>query len=356
MSIRILLAGGGTGGHTVPLIAVAESIKALDPKAEVHYVGLASDIHREDMASLPIFTSTQGIESGKLHRYLFAPHWGELRKLLRGFAQAKQFIHTLKPDVVFTKGGYVTVPIAFHAWRAGIPVVIHESDSVSGLANQMLSRLATKVFSAFPSNKKNVSWIGLPVRQAFREEQPVPQWLLTDVPVLTIVGGSQGAGAVNRLVFGCWEQLLAKWQVVHVVGEAHVDDAEARAAELPAELRARLHIRAFIKGELPYLFQKSEVVISRAGSSIFELAASRSAVLLIPLSTASRNHQNANAKILGDAVVVLDETTASAQDLADAVRVVAEPKRNAQLREGLAVFDKADAGERLAQALIDLAS
>jgi len=292
---RIVLTGGGTAGHVTPNIALIPRLKELG--YDIHYIGSYEGIEKKLIEEMGI--PYYGISSGKLRRYFDLKNFSDPFRVLKGYGQASSLLRKLKPDIVFSKGGFVAVPVVLAAKRRHIPVIIHESDMTPGLANKLAIPSATKVCCNFPETLKY-----LPAEKAVLTGSPIRRELLTGnkaaaldfcgftagKPVLMVIGGSLGSANVNQAVRGILPVLLEKFQVIHLCGAGKLDAAlENTAGYVQYE---------YIKKELADLFALADIVISRAGANaICELLALRKPALLIPLgSNASRGDQILNAE------------------------------------------------------------
>jgi UDP-N-acetylglucosamine--N-acetylmuramyl-(pentapeptide) pyrophosphoryl-undecaprenol N-acetylglucosamine transferase len=292
---HIVLTGGGTAGHVTPNIAL---IPALQEKGyKISYIGSYNGIEKKLIEELGI--PYYGISSGKLRRYFDPKNFTDPFKVLKGFGEAKKILKELKPDVLFSKGGFVTVPVVIAAKRLKIPAVIHESDMTPGLANKLCIPSAVKVCCNFPETvdklpSEKALLTGTPIRQELmsgsKEEALRFTGLSADKPVLMIIGGSLGAVAVNNAVRKILPELLKDFQVIHLCGKGKADEA---LNDTPGYIQYE-----YIKKELADLFALSDIVISRAGANaICEISALKKPNLLIPLSAnASRGDQILNAR------------------------------------------------------------
>ena len=317
---HIVLTGGGTAGHVTPNIALIPRLKELG--YEISYIGSYDGIEKKliEEMNIPYY----GISSGKLRRYFDLKNFTDPFRVLKGFGEAKKLLKQLKPDVVFSKGGFVTVPVVIAAGRRKIPTIIHESDMTPGLANKICIPSATKVCCNFPETVKS-----LPADKAVLTGTPIRQELLNgskeaarefcgftdDKPVLMVIGGSLGAVAVNEAVRAALPELLKQFQIIHLCGKGKVDHSLK-------EIKGYCQFE-YIKNELRDLFALADVVISRAGANaICELLALRKPNLLIPLSArASRGDQILNAHSFerqGFSLVIEEEQLTNAT-LLDAV-------------------------------------
>ena len=292
---RIVLTGGGTAGHVTPNIALLPRLR--DADYEIFYIGSVDGIEKKLIQSQDI--PYYGISSGKLRRYFDLKNFTDPFRVLKGFRQATKLLKELKPDVVFSKGGFVAVPVVVAASRLRIPVVCHESDLTPGLANKLSLPSATKVCCNFPETLQYLPegkavLTGCPIRRELREGSRVRALNMTgftpDRPVLMVMGGSLGAAAVNQAVRDALPRLLESWQIVHLCGKGKLDES---LTNIPGYVQYE-----YVQKELADLFALCDLVISRAGANaICELLALRKPALLIPLpARSSRGDQILNAR------------------------------------------------------------
>lgn len=325
---RIILTGGGTAGHVTPNIALLPRLKELD--YDVQYIGSFDGIEKKliEELSIPYY----GIASGKLRRYFDPKNFSDPFKVIKGYFQARKLMKSLKPDVIFSKGGFVAVPVVLAAKHRHIPVIIHESDMTPGLANKLSIPSADKICCNFPETLSH-----LPEGKAFLTGSPIRQELLSgnklaalkfcgftaNKPVLLIIGGSLGSAAVNAAIRNILPQLLKTFQVIHLCGKDKIDES---LKNMEGYVQYE-----YIKQELADLFALADVVVSRAGANaICELLALRKPNLLIPLSAAaSRGDQILNAasfKRQGFSEV-LEEETLSPEVLLNTIQKLYESRR-----------------------------
>lgn len=292
---RIILTGGGTAGHVTPNIALLPRLKELG--YDIQYIGSYTGIEKELIE--PFGIPYHGISSGKLRRYFSVQNFTDPFRVLKGFREAHKLIRQLKPDVIFSKGGFVSVPVVLVGKRCKVPVIIHESDMTPGLANKIAIPSAAKVCCNFPETLKS-----LPEGKAVLTGSPIRQELLSgnkiaamdmchftsDKPVILVIGGSLGAVAVNNAVREALPELLKDFQIIHLCGKGKMDES-LKDVEGYCQFE-------YIKNELCNLFALADIVISRAGANaICELLALHKPNLLIPLSAnASRGDQILNAR------------------------------------------------------------
>ena len=325
---RIILTGGGTAGHVTPNIALLPRLREL--QYDIHYIGSYNGIEKELIAKQQI--PYHGISSGKLRRYFSLKNFTDPFRVLKGFNEANHLIKTLKPDVIFSKGGFVSVPVVIAGKRNHVPVIIHESDMTPGLANRISIPSAYKVCCNFPETLK-----ALPKDKAVLTGSPIRQELLTgdpekarafcgftdNKPVILVIGGSLGATAVNQAVRAILPELLKEFQVIHLCGKGKLDTSLSN-------LEGYVQFE-YIQDELRHLFALSDIVISRAGANaICELLALQKPNILIPLSaSASRGDQILNARSFERQGFseVLEEETLTNELLLKSIRELYENRR-----------------------------
>lgn len=260
---RIILTGGGTAGHVTPNIALLPRLKELG--YDIQYIGSYTGIEKELIE--PFGIPYHGISSGKLRRYFSVQNFTDPFRVLKGFREAHKLIRQLKPDVIFSKGGFVSVPVVLAGKRCKVPVIIHESDMTPGLANKIAIPSAAKVCCNFPETLKS-----LPEGKAVLTGSPIRQELLSgnkiaamdmchftsDKPVILVIGGSLGAVAVNNAVREALPELLKDFQIIHLCGKGKMDES-LKDVEGYCQFE-------YIKNELRNLFALADIVISRARS------------------------------------------------------------------------------------------
>jgi UDP-N-acetylglucosamine--N-acetylmuramyl-(pentapeptide) pyrophosphoryl-undecaprenol N-acetylglucosamine transferase len=306
---RLVLTGGGSGGHIFPLLVLA---KALREDFEISYIGSfrGPEAYLVPGASV----SFLAITSGKLRRYFSFKNFGDFLFFLKGFWQAFFLLKKLQPVLVFAKGGYVSLPVVFAAKLLGLKIFIHESDTMMGLSNRLAAFFAEKIFVGFPkefypiSLREKMIFSGVPVFEDLQKDlQPAKERDL-----ILISGGLQGALGLNKLVLTILPQLLAQYKVVHQTGEASYDLIKEFAQTLPQSLKKNyLFKKDFLYSELFKYRQQALLAISRAGATtIYEQAKWGLPMVLVPLPNSANNHQLINAlylESLGAALVVREK-------------------------------------------------
>ena len=320
---RIVLTGGGTAGHVTPNIALIPKLTELG--FDIHYIGSYDGIEKKliEEYNIPYY----GISSGKLRRYLNVRNLSDPFRVVKGINQAKELLKQIQPDVVFSKGGFVSVPVVLAAKARKIPAVIHESDMTPGLANKICIPSAYKVCCNFPETLSSLPpdkavLTGSPIREELmhgdRENARRMCGFTSNRPVILIIGGSLGSAAINAAVRHILPDLLKDFQIVHLCGKDKIDhtlDSTPGYAQFE-----------YIKKEMKDLFALADLVISRAGANaICELLALRIPNLLIPLSAnASRGDQILNARSFEAQgfSIVLEEEALTKESLLDAIHAL----------------------------------
>ncbi len=291
---NIILTGGGTAGHVTPNIALLPGLR--ERGYDISYIGSYLGIEKEliEKEGIPYY----GISSGKLRRYFDPKNLSDPFKVLRGYGQARGLIRRLKPDIVFSKGGFVSVPVVLAARHMHVPVIIHESDLTPGLANKLAIPSASMVCCNFPETlaylpEEKATVTGCPIRRELlngdRERALAYTGLTAAQPILLVIGGSLGSQVINETVRQLLPTLLQSWQIIHLCGKGNLDPT---LNTIPGYVQYE-----YISDELPDLFAAADIIVSRAGANaICELQALAKPNILIPLSKeASRGDQILNA-------------------------------------------------------------
>lgn len=292
---KIILTGGGTAGHVTPNLALIPSLKELG--YEIHYIGSYQGIERKliEEAGIPY----DGISSGKLRRYFDIKNFSDPFRVVKGYGEALKLLKKHKPDIVFSKGGFVAVPVVLAAKHYKIPVIIHESDMTPGLANKLCIPSAKKVCCNFPETlnylpEEKAVLTGSPIRKELLQGDRLSglqyAHLSANKPVIMVIGGSLGSVTVNTVVRSILKKLLEQFQVIHICGKGNLDESLIGTTGYVQY--------EYVDAPLKHLFAVADLVISRAGAnSICEILALRKPNILIPLSAAaSRGDQILNAK------------------------------------------------------------
>lgn len=290
---RITFTGGGTAGHVIVNLALIPYF--LDHGWKIDYIGSESGIERELISEIEEITYYP-ISTGKLRRYMSVENLKDPFRVLKGIAQSWNIIRKRKPNIIFSKGGFVSVPVVVAARFRRVPTIIHESDLTPGLANKLAAPFAKEILTTFPETvdhvKKKATYVGPIIRdELFQGDREVGYELTNftkDKKVLLIMGGSSGSQKINAAIRKLLPSLLPKYQVLHICGRGNLDQSITEDGYAQFE---------YVNEDLKHLFSITDYVISRAGANaIFELLALQIPMLLIPLSLgASRGDQIENA-------------------------------------------------------------
>lgn len=371
-TLHVLLLGGGTGGHIYPLVAVSEAVRATASAQgltlDVRYFG-DPGAYSDYLAQHHISVSM--IASSKLRRYFSLRNFLDIFKFVYGFLQALVKLYFFMPEVVFSKGGPGVLPIVYAARWYRIPVVVHESDAVPGLTTRATAKHAAVVELAFAAaqqyfaNHKKVQVVGLPVRGAVINGQAAgacrKELGLTDEkPIIFVVGGSQGAQVLNEFVMDNAHAFLAQYEVVHQVGQANFDEYKAEfeftTKHFPEELKKRYRLFPFLSDEqMAYAFGAADLVISRAGSALFEIAANGKPSILVPLLDSANNHQFENAYAYagtGAAVVVEEPNLLAGVVFTQIEKLLEDSVLRDKLSKSAKAFYKPEAAHQIARDII----
>lgn len=371
--MKILLTGGGTGGHFYPLMAVARALNAVADQEKIAKLVL---IYMAESPYDKNLLLQNGIKfkktySGKIRRYFSFLNVLDMFKIIPGVIRSVFGMYFDFPDAVFSKGGSDSFPAVLAARILGIPIMIHESDTVPGKANLWTGRFAKRIAIAFTETadyfpKNKTALVGNPIRQEFFVKNTLGAReyfnIKNDVPVVFVFGGSQGAKNINDNLLDILPELVSVCQIIHQCGERNYKETKERA-ELVLEKSAfknRYHLHAYLEFDaMRMAYGSSDLVVSRAGSgSIFEIAASGLPSIVIPLTEAAQNHQreNAYAYAKSGAAVVIEERNLKPHLLKSEIeRVLAAQELLKQMSEAAKRFSKIGAAEKIARELIRLA-
>ena len=309
MNRKILLTGGGSAGHITVNLALIPML--IDSGWEIIYIGSFEGIERELISNIREVTY-YGISTGKLRRYFDLQNFSDLFRVLKGITEASKIIYQEQPEIVFSKGGFVSVPVVFASRLNNVPVITHESDLTPGLANRINMYSAQKICTTFPDTLKYLpkgkgEFIGAIVRpelkQGNSERGRIFCQFESTKPVILVAGGSLGSVYINQIIRSLLDPLLEEFQIVHICGRGNIDRDLEREGYKQFE---------YVASELADLMHLADLVISRAGSNfIFEFLSLKKPMILIPLSkNSSRGDQIENAKVFkeqGIAEVILEE-------------------------------------------------
>lgn len=377
--------GGGSGGHVTPVLAVLHTLKEHDPRLEVCFVTDSKFGSQAEaiMKNSGLRVEVRQIHAGKLRRYHRVSVWQQIVDLptvfknfrdifttLVGFVQSLWLLLRFKPDVVFTKGGFVCVPVGLAAKLLGLPLVIHDSDAHPGLANRILSRWATTIATGspvehYPYPREKTHYVGIPVDPAFVPVDEAKQRELKaelgfhDItkPLIVVTGGGLGALNINRAVVSIAPQLVTHASIYHITGTLTYDDVIAHAPEL-----IDYHIVPFVSTGMAPVLGAADIVVSRVGATTMqELAALAKPVVMVPNPVLTGGHQLKNAAVYEetDAAVTVDEEELEKNPLVlrrALEELLGDEQRRKALGKALHAFARPDAALDMAALIVDAAT
>lgn len=366
--MRIVLTGGGTGGHIFPLIAVAKKLKEIEKlDTEFLFVGSSGKLEKETMTAEGI--PCKFIASGKMRRYFSFLNFLDFFKVPIGIIKSLWILLVFMPDAVFSKGGHASLPVTLAAWIYRIPVLIHESDAIPGVANRIAEKFSKRVAISYPLARNyfpvsKVVLTGNPIREGILSGNLADarkRFGLTDSkPTILIMGGSQGSQLINKAIIQILPDLIQHTQIIHQTGEENLEEV--------SQMAAQQGIKVGRDGYLAFSFLQAEetrdalvaadLVISRAGAnSIAEIAATRKPAILIPLASAANDHQRMNAFELakiGGAMVLEEKNLTKSMMLSDIKKLLADKELQSSMSSKIGVFYHPDAAEKIADGIIEL--
>jgi UDP-N-acetylglucosamine--N-acetylmuramyl-(pentapeptide) pyrophosphoryl-undecaprenol N-acetylglucosamine transferase len=351
-NMKILFAGGGTGGHFYPIIAVADAVKEIAEREDLGTIKLyyMSDSPIDTYLLTKTGMTYVEVKTGKKRTYFSIQNYLDVFKTFFACIIATWKLFLIYPDIVFGKGGYASFPAMFAARVLRIPVVIHESDIIPGRVNRWVAPYAAKIavsyaeaINHFP-HKDRVALTGQPVRKILLEipsDDPFAKFSLEPgIPVILILGGSQGAEKINEHVIDILPKLVDKYQIIHQTGETNYDWMRKRAAGVFGgnPLKSRYHPMSFLDAkELRLAAKASNLVVSRAGSTIFEIALWGVPSILIPLRIARDDHQRENAYSYArtGAATIIEEQNLKPELFSSVIdAILSDPERQVAMKEG----------------------
>lgn len=365
-SMRIVFVGGGSGGHFNPLMAVADQLRASNPQIEMYYFGPSPyNLNELQIRNIKYVSCP----AGKLRNYASIENFFDFFRTLTGIFVAILKLYVVYPDVIFSKGGYTSVPILLAARFLLIPVVIHESDSVPGKANKLAKNQAKYIGIAyddvakfFPAGK--TALVGLPLRSQFDHIPGDPFSVLgipNDMPLIYVTGGSLGAERLNNLIFSALKYLLPQYRIFHQLGPVDISDYIITVKTLmnDSPLLDRYYLQSTVSAEaVVALMSASSLIITRAGSTtLFEIAkmGKPSIVIPIPEDISRDQRSNAYAYARSGGAVVLEESNLGPNLLIQEIGyIIGDPEKHRQMSEGARSFYIESAAERLANVLISI--
>jgi UDP-N-acetylglucosamine--N-acetylmuramyl-(pentapeptide) pyrophosphoryl-undecaprenol N-acetylglucosamine transferase len=361
---RVIISGGGTGGHIFPAVSIANALRKIDPLIDILFVGAEG---RMEMEKIPAAGyRIVGLPVAGLHRSLTLKNIKVLIKLVRSLRIAKRVIKELNPDVVVGVGGYASGPVLRQAGRMGIPTLIQEQNSYAGVTNKLLAKKAAVICVAydgmdkyFPAEK--IIKTGNPVRQNFDNLESLEDEALSffnlkkEFPVILVLGGSLGAGSINNGLSGNINKLKdSDCQWLWQTGKYYFENVKALVSVSFCE---NISVHGFIN-RMDYAYAAADVIVSRAGAgTISELCLVGKPVILIPSPNVAEDHQTRNARALSDldAAVLLPDDKAVTSLADEAIKLISDKKRRMQLSENILKMADRDADIRIAEEVLKLA-
>lgn len=374
--MRILFTGGGTGGHFFPIIAIAESVNEIVLREHIVGVELLymSDdpydqtlLDKEHIKFIPVM-------AGKRRTYSSSKNFFDVFKTAFGIISALGKIFMLYPDVVFGKGGYASFPALVAARILRIPVVIHESDISPGRVNAWIAPYASKIAISYPETKKYfpkkkesvIALTGIPLREEIRKAEPLPDSHSTfdldpNVPTILVLGGSLGSENINEHMVDVLPRLLERYQVIHQCGEANYAWMKERSDVVLRDnsYASRYKLQAFLHTPtLIAAYSAADLVVSRGGGTIFEIAIWKKPAILIPLAIARGDHQRENAYSYartGAAIVIEEQNLKPTLLLSIIERIMEDPEERRRMSSATKEFSRPEASETIAEGLLAIA-
>ncbi|MGH8899633.1 MAG: UDP-N-acetylglucosamine--N-acetylmuramyl-(pentapeptide) pyrophosphoryl-undecaprenol N-acetylglucosamine transferase [Egibacteraceae bacterium] len=371
--VRIVVTGGGTGGHTYPALTTVRAVRELAEEGtepDLLWVGTANGLEARVAAENRV--PFRAITTGKLRRSARLRQLGrnlvDAFRIPLGILQAVAVVARWRPDVVFSTGGYVAVPVGVAAWLFRCPLVIHEQTVTVGLANRILARLSTQVLLSHESSlrflpskaRRRAVVTGNPVRPELlngRREAALDAFELDPaLPIVYVTGGAQGSVQINTLVAEILPELLSRCQVLHQCGELSYDRMNAVAQALPAEQRPRYRVVAYVHAELPDVLAAADIVVGRSGAgTVAELTALGKPCIFIPLVPTGGDEQRRNAAHLaeaGAARVLVGGDATGQRLLAELLALLDDPAQRGRIAAAARAHGRPDAAAAVAAALL----
>lgn len=367
---RIVLTGGGTGGHIFPLVAIAEEMRKQYDDIDFLYIGTKAqmgEVAKQVMEEVGI--PTKNVATGKMRRYFSLQYFLDFFRIPFGIIQSLYHLLVYMPDAVFSKGGYASVPVVIAAAIYRIPVLTHDSDAVPGWANRIGGKLSRYIAISYAESEKyflarKTVLTGNPLREVVLQgdcARGYERWGFSESrPTLLVVGGSQGAKVINDAILRVLPQLSKLVQVLHVTGKDHYEKAKNLAAEYGFKSgRHRYFAVPFLnREEMADAYAVADIVISRSGAnSITELAATKKVVIFVPLKRSANDHQRMNAfeiaKIGG--ALVMEETNLGSNLLLEKIEELLTTKElRTQMQENITAFYHPDAATKIVAGIVKM--
>jgi len=369
---KILFTGGGTGGHIFPIVAISREIRKICPEEKIEFFYLGpKDKFGE------IFLSQEGIKvkkilAGKIRRYVEVKSFLEnlidvFLKIPIGIFQAFFYIFFLAPDLIFSKGGFGSIPAIIAGKLLGVPIFLHESDAIPGMANRFLARFSLEIFVSFPKTlyftEEKMILVGNPIRREIlegsKEEAKEYFKLVGGKPLVLILGGSQGAQRINDKILEILPEILKNFELIHQCGEKNFSQVKEEAkVMIVKDFEKYYHLFPFLKEEeLKMAYAACDLIVSRAGAgTIFEIAALGKPAILIPLPEAAQDHQLKNAYTFAEtgAAKVLEEKNFTPHFFWERLRYLfSHPEELEKMSRAAKEFSKPNAARIIAGYIVD---
>lgn len=370
-ALRLVIAGGGTGGHVHPALAVVEELRGRGIPLDLLWIGSSGDVEgpAAQRAGIPF----RAIQTGKLRRYFDKQTIVDTGRLPIGIGQAWHILRSFRPDVIFSTGGFVSVPTVVAGARIA-PTLTHEQTAILGLATRINLRFADVLAVSFERSASrarsfngHVTITGNPVRASLRSgeaQRALSQLGFTEnLPILYITGGARGASPINQRIAPLLPELLESYQIVHQTGPASANSDFATLtqlrANLPTNLQSRYHVTEFVRENIADVYAAANLVLCRAGAgTVAELSYLGKPGILIPLPNSGGREQDENARALADAggALVIPQDDATPERLRNDIhRLLGDPDRLRSMGENATTISRPDAAELLADELLALA-
>lgn len=363
--MKILFTGGGTAGHIFPIVAIIRKLKIISSGQNLEFFYVGPKDQFSESILLKEGVKVKSIFAGKIRRYFSILNIVDLFfKMPLGILQSFFYVFVISPDLIFSKGGYGSIPAVISGWILQTPIFLHESDAVPGLANRIAAKLSLEIFISFTVGKtkyfppqKMIS-VGNPVRESIYNFSPAEAeklfGLTGEKPIILILGGSQGAQKINDVIFSLLSDILSSFEVIHQTGEANFEEFKKETELiLDKELLKYYHLFPFLgEKELPAAFGSADLIISRAGAgTIFEIAALGKPSILIPLTGSAQNHQLRNAYVFAErgATIVIEETNFTPHFILERIKYLfSRPQILEEMAKRAKEFSKPEAAKIIA--------
>jgi len=370
--MKILFTGGGTGGHFYPIIAVAQAMREVSKEQklldqDLYFIG--PDPYNKKILFYNKITY-KNVPAGKIRRYFSLLNVVDLFKTGIGILKAVWTVFWIYPDVIFSKGGYGSFPVVLIGRFLGIPIIIHESDSTPGVVNKWAGKFADKVAVSYPEAgeffiKEKVAWTGNPVRKEIANvvKDGAAEYLdlERDVPVILILGGSQGSEIINEAIIDALPKLISDYQIIHQTGKKNFELVKNTADVVMGDDEHKYRYHAY-----PYLDDlamkmsagASDIIISRAGSTLFEISTWQRPAIIIPITKSNRNHQKINAYTyarFGGGTVIEERNLSDDIIVNEINRILTNEDIKNKMIEGAKKFAKPNAAKTIAEEILETA-